>query len=163
MDLFEDKAKAPDPAREPLASRMRPRNLDEVVGQDRILGEGRLLRRAIEADRLSSIILYGPPGCGKTSIAEVIARVTSRHFERTSGVTANVTSSRRSVQATVSCTTASTGFAPRRPSTTRQTSSSSGARQSRNRAAFEAALVRISQDPQAEWGLVADLFEETQP
>ncbi len=90
MDLFEDKAKAADPAREPLASRMRPRNLDEVVGQDRILGEGRLLRRAIEADRLSSIILYGPPGCGKTSIAEVIARVTSRHFERTSGVTANV-------------------------------------------------------------------------
>ncbi|MBT3293930.1 MAG: replication-associated recombination protein A [Verrucomicrobia bacterium] len=90
MDLFEAKAKAPDPTREPLASRMRPRTLDEVLGQDRILGEGRLLRRAIEADRLSSIILYGPPGCGKTSIAEVIARVTSRHFERTSGVTANV-------------------------------------------------------------------------
>ena len=90
MDLFEPKAKAPDPTREPLASRMRPRTLDEVLGQDRILGEDRLLRRAIEADRLSSIILYGPPGCGKTSIAEVIARVTSRHFERTSGVTANV-------------------------------------------------------------------------
>jgi putative ATPase len=90
MDLFQDKPKALDPSREPLASRMRPRTLDEVVGQERILGEGRLLRRAIEADRLSSIILYGPPGCGKTSIAEVIARVTSRHFERASGVAANV-------------------------------------------------------------------------
>ncbi|NQU38577.1 MAG: replication-associated recombination protein A [Lentisphaerae bacterium] len=90
MDLFDDKAKALDPTREPLASRMRPCNLDEVVGQERILGAGRLLRRAIEADRLSSIILYGPPGCGKTSIAEVIARATSRHFERASGVTANV-------------------------------------------------------------------------
>ena len=60
------------------------------MGQDHILGEGRLLRRSIEADRLGSIILYGPPGCGKTSLAEVIATVTQRVFERTSGVLANV-------------------------------------------------------------------------
>jgi len=74
----------------PLASRMRPRTLDEIVGQDHILGAGRLLRRAIEADRLGSVILYGPPGCGKTSLAEVITRVTRRRFERGSGVLSTV-------------------------------------------------------------------------
>jgi putative ATPase len=76
--------------RQPLAARMRPRSLDEIAGQDAILGPGKLLRRAIEADRLNSIILYGPPGCGKTSLAEVIATVTRRRFERTSGALANV-------------------------------------------------------------------------
>jgi putative ATPase len=70
--------------------RLRPRTLEEVVGQEHLLGPGRLLRRAIEADRLGSIILYGPPGCGKTSLAEVIALVTRRRFERVSGVTSNV-------------------------------------------------------------------------
>ena len=69
---------------------MRPMDLEEIVGQDHILGPGKLLRRAIEADRLNSIILFGPPGCGKTSLAEVIARITRRRFERTSGVLANV-------------------------------------------------------------------------
>lgn len=64
--------------------------LEEVAGQQHIIGPGKLLRRAIEADRLGSIILYGPPGCGKTSLAEVIALVTRRYFERTSGVLANV-------------------------------------------------------------------------
>ncbi|MBM4152538.1 MAG: replication-associated recombination protein A [Kiritimatiellaceae bacterium] len=93
MDLFEEN----QPVRPklsagtaPLAARMRPRTLDEISGQDHILGPGKLLRRAIEADRLSSVILYGPPGCGKTSLAEVIALVTDRRFERTSGVLANV-------------------------------------------------------------------------
>ncbi len=75
---------------EPLAARMRPRSLDEVVGQRHILGEGKLLRRVIEADRLTNIILYGPPGCGKTTLAEVIATTTQRNFVRCSGVVSNV-------------------------------------------------------------------------
>jgi len=78
------------PAHEPLAARMRPQCLEDVLGQDHILGPGKLLRRVIEADRLTNIILYGPPGCGKTTLAEVIARVTKRRFERTSGVLSNV-------------------------------------------------------------------------
>ncbi|MBW7907758.1 MAG: replication-associated recombination protein A, partial [Kiritimatiellae bacterium] len=91
MDLF-DRAESPQESstRPPLAARMRPRTLEEVAGQQHIIGPGKLLRRAIEADRLGSIILYGPPGCGKTSLAEVIALVTKRFFERTSGVMANV-------------------------------------------------------------------------
>ncbi len=80
---------------EPLAARMRPRTLDEVVGQRHILGEGKLLRRVIEADRLTNIILFGPPGCGKTTLAEVIARTTRRAFVRCSGVVSNVADIRR--------------------------------------------------------------------
>jgi putative ATPase len=95
MDLFDidepaEERRKPADAKQPLAARMRPQSLEDVVGQDHILGPGKLLRRAIEADRLGSIILYGPPGCGKTSLAEVIARVTRRNFDRTSGVLANV-------------------------------------------------------------------------
>ena len=78
----------------PLAARMRPRSLDDIVGQDHILGEGRLLRRVIEADRLTNLIFFGPPGCGKTSLAEVIAKATQRRFERVSGVVGNVASLR---------------------------------------------------------------------
>lgn len=74
----------------PLAARMRPRSLDDIVGQEHILGPGRLLRRVIEADRLTNLIFYGPPGCGKTSLAEVIAKATQRRFERASGVVSNV-------------------------------------------------------------------------
>ena len=80
---------------EPLAARMRPRTLDEVLGQDHILGPGKLLRRVIEADRLTSIILYGPPGCGKTTLAEVIAQATRRNFVRCSGVISNVAEIRK--------------------------------------------------------------------
>ncbi len=90
MELFEQLDAAEKSARTPLALRMRPRTLADVVGQEHILGPGKLLRRAIEADRLGSIILYGPPGCGKTSLAEVIALVTRRIFVRTSGVLAGV-------------------------------------------------------------------------
>lgn len=75
---------------EPLAARMRPRTIEEVVGQDHILGPGKLLRRVIEADRLTNVIFYGPPGCGKTTIAECIAKATSRNFVRLSGVVSGV-------------------------------------------------------------------------
>jgi putative ATPase len=91
-DLFLEETHSEElgPAHEPLAARMRPQCLEDVLGQDHILGPGKLLRRVIEADRLTNIILYGPPGCGKTTLAEVIARVTKRRFERTSGVLSNV-------------------------------------------------------------------------
>ena len=79
----------------PLAARMRPRTLDEFVGQTRILGPGQLLRRAIEADRIQSLIFYGPPGTGKTSLAQIIARHTRNKFERLSGVESNVADMRR--------------------------------------------------------------------
>jgi len=74
---------------------MRPKTLNEIVGQKHMLGEGKLLRRVIEADRLTNLIFYGPPGCGKTTLAEVIARVTKCRFERTSGVLSNVSTLRK--------------------------------------------------------------------
>ncbi|MCL2230346.1 MAG: AAA family ATPase [Treponema sp.] len=74
----------------PLADRMRPATLEDIVGQDHIVGQGRLLRRAIAADRLSSIILYGPPGTGKTSLAAVIANTTRAAFEKLNAVLAGV-------------------------------------------------------------------------
>ncbi|MCL2759687.1 MAG: AAA family ATPase [Treponema sp.] len=74
----------------PLADRMRPRTLEDIVGQDHIVGPGRLLRRAIQADRLSSIILYGPPGTGKTSLAAVIANTTRAAFEKLNAVLCGV-------------------------------------------------------------------------
>src|SRR5580700_56160 len=83
------------PRHQPLAARMRPRNLDEYAGQTHILGKGQLLRRAIEADRIQSLIFYGPPGTGKTSLAQIIARQTRSKFERLSGVESNVADMRR--------------------------------------------------------------------
>src|SRR5579883_900820 len=80
---------------QPLAARMRPRNLGEFVGQSHILGPGQLLRRAIEADRMESLIFYGPPGTGKTSLAQIIASQTRSKFERLSGVESNVADMRR--------------------------------------------------------------------
>src|SRR5438067_10970790 len=76
---------------------MRPRTLDEFVGQEHILGPGKLLRRAIEADRLPSVILSGPPGTGKTTLAHVIADITQAKFERLSGVESNVAEIRKVV------------------------------------------------------------------
>ena len=93
-DLFDTGPPRPagEPRRdgEPLASRMRPRTLDEIAGQKHILGEGKLLRRAIEADRFASLIFYGPPGTGKTTLASVIARSTGSRFEALNGVESNV-------------------------------------------------------------------------
>jgi putative ATPase len=83
----------------PLAARMRPRTLDEFVGQEHILAPGKLLRRAIEADRLPSVILSGPPGTGKTTLAHVIADMTHAKFERLSGVESNVAEMRKVVAA----------------------------------------------------------------
>ena len=89
-DLFGAAAEERLATRAPLAARLRPRNLDEVVGQQHLLGPGKPLRALIEADRLSSVILWGPPGTGKTSIAQLIARTTSKAYVQLSAVSATV-------------------------------------------------------------------------
>jgi len=83
----------------PLATRMRPRTLDEFVGQEQILGPGKLLRRAIEADRLPSVIFSGPPGTGKTTLARIVAEMTNAKFVRLSGVESNVAEMRKVIAA----------------------------------------------------------------
>jgi putative ATPase len=89
-DLFAAAAEDRLTRQAPLAARMRPRTLDEVVGQEHLLGRGRPLRALIEADRLSSVILWGPPGTGKTSLSQLIANTTAKAFEQLSAVTATV-------------------------------------------------------------------------
>jgi len=89
MDLFEEKTKVQIKDL-PLAVRMRPQALEEFVGQEHILGQGKLLRRAIEADRISSLILYGPAGVGKTSLAWCIANVTKSYYAVVNATTSNV-------------------------------------------------------------------------
>ena len=79
----------------PLADRMRPRTLAEFIGQRHLLGEGRLLRRAIEADRLTSSIFFGPPGCGKTTLASIIANSTKSAFVQLNAVTSGVADVRK--------------------------------------------------------------------
>ena len=90
VDLFAAQGHSERAAAAPLAARMRPRTLDEFVGQDHIVGPGRLLRRAIAADQLSSLIFYGPPGTGKTTLAEVIAGTTRARFVSLNAVLAGV-------------------------------------------------------------------------
>lgn len=100
QDLFQDTSELNEKAAAtsaPLAARMRPRTLEEFVGQKHILAPGKLLRRAIEADRLPSVILSGPPGTGKTTLAHVIADMTRAKFERLSGVESNVAEMRKVV------------------------------------------------------------------
>ena len=96
QDLFEEEQGIETPnSAAPLATRMRPRLLQEFVGQEHVLAPGKLLRRAIEADRLPSVIFYGPPGSGKTTLARVIAEMTHAKFVRISGVESNVAEMRR--------------------------------------------------------------------
>ncbi|MBU9712523.1 AAA family ATPase [Evansella tamaricis] len=97
MDLF-DLSNEKETPKGPLAARMRPRTLSEVIGQEEIIGEGTLLRRAIEADRLTPMIFYGPPGTGKTTLARVIANTTSAHFEQLNAVIAGIKEVREIVQ-----------------------------------------------------------------
>jgi putative ATPase len=90
MDLFAEHSGDVSQAQAPLAERMRPSTLQEFIGQSHLLGEGKLLRRAIERDRLTSMILWGPPGTGKTSLAQIIAKQTNAHFVALSAVLAGV-------------------------------------------------------------------------
>jgi len=99
MFMFEQQSlwsgMASSASRPPLAERMRPRTLDEFIGQKHILGQGRLLRRAIQADRLQSSIFWGPPGCGKTTLASIIANMTGSAFEKLNAVTSGVADVRK--------------------------------------------------------------------
>ena len=100
-DLFSVAARDRLAAQAPLAARLRPRSLDEVVGQDHLVGPNAPLRSLIVADRLSSTILWGPPGTGKTSLAEVIARTTNRAVERLSAVSSGVKDVREAIERAV--------------------------------------------------------------
>jgi putative ATPase len=96
-DLFDARRKELTEKEAPLAARMRPRTLDEFIGQGHIVGPGRLLRRAIQADQLSSVIFYGPPGTGKTTLARIIANTTRAHFIAINAVLAGVADIRAAI------------------------------------------------------------------
>ena len=95
MDMFEKQFEELKKKEAPLAARMRPNTLKEFVGQEHIVGEGRVLRKAIESGQLPSMILWGPPGSGKTTLAFIIANTTASHFSSVSAVTAGVADLRR--------------------------------------------------------------------
>jgi putative ATPase len=97
MDLFDHARQEQIASEAPLAARMRPRILDEFIGQEHIVGPGRLLRRAIQADQLSSVIFYGPPGTGKTTLARIIANTTQAHFIAINAVLAGVKDIREAI------------------------------------------------------------------
>ena len=98
MDLFEHQRERLMSQEAPLAARMRPRALADFVGQEHLVGEGRVLRKSIEVDQLSSMILWGPPGSGKTTLAYVIATITKSHFSPVSAVSSGVADLRRVVE-----------------------------------------------------------------
>ncbi|MED5289497.1 MAG: AAA family ATPase, partial [SAR324 cluster bacterium] len=98
MDLFEKALEQSIQSEAPLADRMRPRTLEEFVGQQHILAPGRLLRRAIQADQLSSLIFYGPPGTGKTTLARIIANTTRSHFLSINAVLAGIPAIRECIE-----------------------------------------------------------------
>jgi len=97
-DLFDIQAEKVLAAQAPLAAKMRPLSLDELAGQEQIIGPGKPLRKAIEADQLSSLILYGPPGTGKTTLAKIIAGTTSRNFVPLSAVTSGIAEVREMIK-----------------------------------------------------------------
>jgi len=97
LGLFDASGSGGGKVREPLAARMRPRTLDEFVGQEQVVGPGRALRRAIESDQIPSMILWGPPGTGKTTLAQIIAHLTGANFAMISAVSAGVADLRRIV------------------------------------------------------------------
>ncbi|MCC6168181.1 MAG: AAA family ATPase [Caldilineaceae bacterium] len=97
MDLFDQAHRERQQKSAPLAARMRPRTLDEFIGQEHIIGPGRLLRRAIQADQLGSLIFYGPPGTGKTTLAQVIANTTRAHFIALNAVLSGVKEIREAI------------------------------------------------------------------
>jgi len=98
MDMFEKQAEEEQMHQAPLATRMRPNTINAFVGQEHIIGKGRVLRRAIESDRIPSVIFWGPPGCGKTTLAFIIANSTGAHFAPVSAVSASVADLRRIVE-----------------------------------------------------------------
>ncbi|HXV42518.1 MAG TPA: AAA family ATPase [Anaerolineae bacterium] len=98
MDLFDHAREQQIEKEAPLAARMRPRTLDEFIGQEHIIGPGRLLRRAIQADQLSSVIFYGPPGTGKTTLARIIANTTHAHFIALNAVLSGVKDIREAIE-----------------------------------------------------------------
>ncbi|MBN1190404.1 MAG: replication-associated recombination protein A [Dehalococcoidales bacterium] len=98
MDLFEHKAQEQIKKEAPLAARMRPRSLEEFVGQEHIIGRGKVLRRAIESGQLPSVILWGPPGSGKTTLAFIVANTTNSHFSPVSAVSAGVSDLRKIIE-----------------------------------------------------------------
>ena len=98
MNLFDDATQEKTFAEAPLAYRMRPRTLDEFVGQGHIIGAGKLLRRAIEADRLTSVVFYGPPGTGKTTLAHIIANRTQASFQQCNAISSSVAELRQLIK-----------------------------------------------------------------
>ncbi|MET0039724.1 MAG: AAA family ATPase, partial [Dehalococcoides mccartyi] len=98
MDLFDAGAEKLKKSQSPLAARMRPEGLSEFVGQDHLIGEGRALRLAIEGDKIPSLIFWGPPGSGKTTLANIIARRLDAYFSALSAVSAGVADLRRVVE-----------------------------------------------------------------
>src|SRR5690554_4804211 len=98
MNIFEINKDKQLKKKAPLATRLRPRNIEEFYGQDHIIGPNKLLYRAIKADQISSVIFYGPPGTGKTTLAMIIANSTMSHFEQINAVTSGVADIRKVIK-----------------------------------------------------------------